>query len=273
MSTSTLKPVEPEATTDQVFAFAVRFATEVRSWHLPGSVVQAAKDQTDHLVWDAIKNVLIPKPEIVEVTEKFIPRIEVLSERPKPCAKRSADDQVADFREMYRGLRWTWTESGLIIPQYQGGFDRLLVFADPTLTNNKEFDVCQASFPSWRYKEDLNSAVPADKDQRHSSRGPYAIWVRDSEDLDRDLIGLSADTILERGLKTLTLLERQLYELVYFRETGQHLDKRTWTLCSGSRDSGGDVPYAGWGYDEFEVRWYNPGCGSPLVGARQAVSL
>lgn len=275
MSTSTLKPVEPEATTGQIFALAARFATGVQSLHLPGRVVQAAKNQTDHPLWVAVRNALVPKPKpVVDVTEEFVPRIQIVSERPKkPCKDRSVDDQITDLKEMYRELRWAWTETGLVVPDYRKGFDRVLVCADPTLTNNKEFDVCQASFPSWRYKEDLNSAVPADRDERHPSRGVYAIRVRDSEDPDRDLIGLSAENILERGLKTLTLLERQFYELVCFRETGKHLDRGTRTLCSGSRGSGGPVPYAGWGCGGFGVDWYSPDRGDPGLGARQAVTL
>lgn len=48
----------------------------------------------------------------------------------------------------------------------------------------------------------------------------------------------------KRGI---TLRERIIMELEYFKKTGQHLDIRNITLCSGSRWSDGNVPDANWG--------------------------
>lgn len=279
MNTTPSTP-EPKADAGHVFALASRFVTELYSWNLSAKTVQAAKDQKEHPVWEAIRKALDPKPEPVvistvptPITEVFIPRIQILSERPKPCAKRKVDEQITDLKRMYKELQWAWTEPGLTVPRHQKGIDRLLVLADTGFTNNQLFGVCKNSFLSWSYVTDLDSGIPVKNDERHPSRGAYAIWVRDDDGPDRDLMGLSANEITARGLKTLTILERMLLELVYHKETGQHLDTRTFTLCSGSRDSDGCVPGACWRDDKFWVRWCNPGCGDPYIGARQAVTL
>ena len=165
------------------------------------------------------------------------PHIEVLREAPKPCASRSADEQIAGMEYMYKMLGWSFTTSGLIVPEKRPGFDRLIVLADTTLTNNRVYDACDASFPSWRYAADLDAAIPADKDERHPKNGIYAVWFRDCVEADEELKNLSANMLREQEpkIKTITVIERQMLELVYYMETGKHLDIHNWTLCSGSR--------------------------------------
>ncbi len=272
-----------KATPDQVFALAGRFATEVNSWGLPRDVVLEAKEKPDHPLWGAIRDVLVPKPEEKSVVTSVAallpnkvldtPRIQVLCERPKPCAERTGDDQVASLKDMYAKLGWEWTESSLIVPMRKTGFDRLIIIADTTLTKNQVFDVCKLSFSSWKCVTDLDTVIPVKKDQRHPAQGPYAIWVKDEVDSDHDLCRTSADMIQKRGLKTITLLERMILEVIYFRETCEHLDLKTWTLCSGSRDLDNDVPCVVWDEDGFGVSWYKPGHKHPGIRARQAVTL
>lgn len=144
-----------------------------------------------------------------------------------------------------------------------------------TLTNNRVYEACEASFPSWRYTPDLDSGVPSDKDERHPKNGIYAVWFRDCVEADEDLKSLSADMIAAREpkLKTIILLERGLLELVYFMETGRHLDIHNITLCSGSRDSCGFVPNAHWHDGKFKVRLDYRDLRSPRLRSREAVSL
>lgn len=63
-------------------------------------------------------------------------------------------------------------------------------------------------------------------------------------------------------------------ELDYFKETGEHLDVKNITLCSGSRDSDGDVPDVDWDPDDGKVRvhWYDAGGSDGSLGAREIVS-
>jgi len=58
---------------------------------------------------------------------------------------------------------------------------------------------------------------------------------------DATILGKSAREA-DSHMTGITLRERLLMEIEYFKETGQHLDVKGWTICSGSRDSVGCVP-------------------------------
>jgi len=47
--------------------------------------------------------------------------------------------------------------------------------------------------------------------------------------------------------------------MIYFRETGKHLDIQNVTLCAGSRSAAGNVPCVDWNDGEVRVRYYDPG--------------
>ena len=86
---------------------------------------------------------------------------------------------------------------------------------------------------------------------------------------------LSANQLAKRNHKGITLLERLLLEMGYFLATGKHLDEKNVTLCTGSRDSVGGVPYVYWNSDDRKVyvRWYHPGDSDGGLRSRSAVSL
>lgn len=168
-------------------------------------------------------------------------------------------------------LGWEFNTTGLIVPKRRAGFDRLIVVANTTLTNSCVFEACKASFPSWRYWNDLDSGVL--ENERDPKNGTYAVWFRDKIEADEGLKDKSACDIRAMDLKTITLLERQLFELVYFMETGRHLDIENWTLCSGSRDLGGHVPGTNGDYDRFRVGYGFPEEHDPSLRSREAVSL
>lgn len=101
-------------------------------------------------------------------------------------------------------------------------------------------------FPKWKYMDEaLDTAIPTH--ERHPRHGSYAILVRDVQEADEENANLSASDVSERKMFTETILERIFHELFYFWKTGEHLDTQNWTLCSGSRGRGGDVPGARWG--------------------------
>jgi hypothetical protein len=175
-------------------------------------------------------------------------------------------DEWAAFYQKYFGLDCDFSQ--LRIPKRRPGFDRLIVVAKG-LTLNQVYGVCSKHFPCWRCTDDLDEAIPVNDRKPDQA---YAIWVRDRKEADEELKNLSADQLTEQGIPGITLLERMLYESKYWDETGEHLDRQNWTLCSGSRDAYGYVPYANWGGDGFEVDWY---CSSNQHGglrARAAVS-
>lgn len=72
----------------------------------------------------------------------------------------------------------------------------------------------------------------------------------------------------------ITLRERLLFELEYFKKEGKHLDVDNWTLCAGSRDRDGDVPRVYWSSDYRNVRvdWCDPDYSDGGLRSRSAVS-
>ena len=165
---------------------------------------------------------------------------------------KTIEDQVREWQSFYQELGITLDPSGLMIPERKPGFDRLIVVAKG-MTNNRAYDECKKRFSCWKYTNDLDKAVPTN--DRDAKDGTYALWIRDRVEADEELKNQSADDLTEANIKGITLLERLLYELKYFTETGKHLDKKTVTLCSGSRRAGGGVPRADWYRGGLEIRW------------------
>ena len=164
--------------------------------------------------------------------------------------------------------------SGIQIPDRPAvGKWRLLILV-PGLTNNCVYDVLQKHFTCWRYTEDLDAGVPVNE-RDPSKIGAYAIWVRDVIEADDCHKNKSANMVAaERPvLKTETLLERMIHELVYFLETDGHLDTSNWTLCSGSRGAGGDVPCACWYGGKFQIDWFYAGYWNDGLRPREVISL
>jgi hypothetical protein len=168
-------------------------------------------------------------------------------------AKPTLQEMLVDWTNFYKevfGLDLDF--SGIPIPDRKPGFDRLLVVAKG-MTPQHLFDRCAELFPSWKYADkNLDEVIKSD---RTSQNGHYAVWVRDRVEADEENRKLSANDLKVRGGDEITAEERMLYELKFFKETGQHLDKTNWTFCAGSRDSYGNVPYACWCSDGFGVYW------------------
>lgn len=147
---------------------------------------------------------------------------------------------------------------------------RLLIIAQG-LTLNQVYGAMSKAFQCWRYKDDLDANVT--KNIR-DTKIAYAIWVRDGVEPDENYLGKSTNQADPNMTIGVTLLERMIYEIVYFDETGKHLDVKGVTFCTGSRDSDGSVPFVAWGPDNQEVRvdWYNLAQAYAKYGLREAVS-
>lgn len=158
----------------------------------------------------------------------------------------------------------------IFIPTKRAGFDRLLIILQG-MTTQRIFDKCVELFTSWkRTEKDLDEFVKSD---RIAQNGDYAIWVRDRTEADEELRNLSASQLKEQKIPGITLEERLIYELKYFKETGKHLDSENVTLCSGSRDFVSDVPDVS--FDPVcgvMVSWTNPDYNHPnSARSRQVV--
>lgn len=180
----------------------------------------------------------------------------------------SEDDIRAKWQAFYKEhFNLDVDLSQVVIPDYQPGFDRIIIIAQG-LTINQVIEACRKHFNVWTYTEDLDKAVI--KNDRSSAEASYAIRIRDRVEADEELKNMSANQLAQENIKGNTLLERLVFELVYFVETGNHLDIDNYTLCSGSRYSGGCVPCVGWGGGGLGVYWYGPGS---VVGGLRARSV
>lgn len=186
-------------------------------------------------------------------------------------AIQDLQDILADWQTFYReefGIEADF--SNLRIPQ--AGFDRLIVIAQG-ITAQKVYDQCKKNFDCWKYTDkNLDEAVPTS--DRKAENGSYAIWVRNRVEADEELKNLSSNQLKKKNIQGITLTECLLYELKYYKETGKHLDIKNWTLCSGSRHSGGPVPCVRWDPDRrrLEVAWCSSDRASDCLRSREAVS-
>ena len=124
----------------------------------------------------------------------------------------------------------------------------------------------------YTYVDDLDNGVPTnDRDLSNSS---YAISFARAVEADEANKNLSANMLKKRDHKGITLLERLLLELGYFMATGKHLDERNATLCTGSRNSDGYIPYVYWSsvYRLVSVGCCSPGGRGGGLRSRSAVS-
>ena len=159
--------------------------------------------------------------------------------------------------------------SNLKTPPKQEGFDRLIIVPEG-ITPNRIYEACAKNFPCWKWTEDLDKAVVRND---RESRETYAGWVRDRRESDEENKNISADQAKEKKIQGITLGERLIFELKYWDETGEHLDVKNLTICSGSRGSGGGVPYVN-DYDgEVGVRWCFPQDAGSYWRVRTVVSF
>ena len=161
---------------------------------------------------------------------------------------------LASWQEFYRDLFGLEVDfAGLSVPTQMKGFDRLIVVAQ-WMTPQRLYDKCTEFFPCWkRADKDLDKVVQS---ERTAKDGACAVWFRDAVEADEDLKNLSANDLKKKNIPGITLEERLLMELKYFKETVQHLDRQSSTICSGSRYSDGSVPLVNWRLDRLFVDRY-----------------
>ncbi len=186
---------------------------------------------------------------------------------------KDLSSQLKDWKNFYKKFFGIDADfSSVRVPERNYGFDRLIVVAQG-LTPNRVFQACKDKdyFPCWHYGRDLNKETRGRNDREPTQH--YAVWIRGRVEADEELKDLSAETLKERGIQGITLLERLIFEFKHWDETGGHLDDhQSVTLCSGSRHSDGSVPYVHWLAGKFKVGRYNPRNASFDVRTRAVVS-
>ncbi|OGZ83261.1 MAG: hypothetical protein A2416_00380 [Candidatus Staskawiczbacteria bacterium RIFOXYC1_FULL_37_52] len=185
-----------------------------------------------------------------------------------PSDEELLEDWVKFYQDVFQ-LKLTFN-GALIVPARKPGFDRLLVLAKG-MTPQRLYDKCDELFPSWKYTDsNLDEVIKSD---RTAKNGHYAVWVRNRQEADEENWNFSADQLKRLGTPEITLEEREVYELKFFKETDDHMDKSNRTLCPGSRHTLGNVPSADWGGGGFGVDWHSPGSHCCRLRSRSVVSL
>lgn len=123
------------------------------------------------------------------------------------------------------------------------------------------------------YVDDLDTAVPT-HDRDPNRDGSYLVGFNRAVEADEENAGSSADQLAQVKHKGNTLPERLLLGAGFYITTGLLLDVVNWTLCSGSRGSGGNVPDVYFYSDSHKVyvNWYNPRNANRNLRSRSEVS-
>ncbi|OGY41847.1 MAG: hypothetical protein A2Y67_03265 [Candidatus Buchananbacteria bacterium RBG_13_39_9] len=178
--------------------------------------------------------------------------LQLLNEGKAIRKEKDVQVMIHEWREIYREDGIEADFSNLWIPAYKKGFDRLIVIPKG-LKIQQVYDNCAKLFPCLKNfilfprpnSGDINLDKLVTNNDRDPANGGYAIWLRDRIEADKELKSLSANDLEKKKISGITLLERLLYELKYYKETGEHLDVKNHTLCSGSRDSIGNPAIVG----------------------------
>lgn len=111
----------------------------------------------------------------------------------------------------------------------------------------------------WTYYDDLDANVHKN-DRDPNCDGAYLAGFRRTIEADDEFANKSANQLAEIGHQGIVLVERLVLGFGFFVTTGQHLDVKTATLCTGSRDGDGCVPRVVWssGLRRVCVFWCSP---------------
>ena len=188
-------------------------------------------------------------------------------------ATGTIDKKVVEWCRFYREIFGLDLDpSEIRLPEERKGFGWIVLVAKG-LTYNYVFEKCETHFngEAWRYCADLDKAVTMND---RESTETYAIRVRDRIEADEEHKNKSANMVTKEGVKGMTGLERMLLELWYHWKTrGDHLDRKTSTICSGSRYADCNVPSARWFGGRFIVGGVLPDDRGDDWRVRETVSL
>lgn len=169
--------------------------------------------------------------------------------------------KICGFERMYRDtfhIRPAF--NGVTIPKLSlgvGRIGRLLILA-PGMGADRLYWKCNNLFPCGGLQYGyLDENV---RSERTTDNGAYAVWVLNCR-----------DAVEQDCSPGITLPERLLLEIVYFLETGGHLDIETETLCGGSRFIGGDIPTVYWSGGCLEIGKRHPDFTYPGLRCREVI--
>jgi len=140
------------------------------------------------------------------------------------------------------------------------------------LTIQRRFDVAKEMFDgaasNWTNGNLDDVVTDNDRDPQQES----IIRLRPNIEADEQFVNISADKLTKINHTGICLHERIDFETFVFWLTGDHCDLKNVTLCSGSRYSGGDVPYVSWSGGELLVGWNGASFSLVSLRSRKVVS-
>ncbi len=139
---------------------------------------------------------------------------------------------------------------------------------ETTQTTSEILNECRKLFTVYSYYDDTRLDKDFPPPKKLTTR-----YFKKNIEADEEYKNKSAKEIEGKG-EFITLRERLLMEIAYFKDTGEHLDIENWTLCAGSRNAGGSVPRVGWGSGgrRLVVSWSYVDSSNPILRARAGVS-
>lgn len=188
-------------------------------------------------------------------------------------ASESVSDILASWQRLYRDELGIEVDTANVRIPERPNYPAWLILVVQGITSNRVIEACRKHFGINLPEIEDHDAATKDRNDRESIQ-TYAVWVRATVAADEELANLSVVNCKARKIVGITLLERLLLELRYFLETGEHLDPETITLCNGSRDSLGDVPYVRWisRFEKLSVDWCGRQDRRPNLRARLVIS-
>lgn len=227
-------------------------------------ITQGQKKQIGRFIADSVEGFLETLLIGKDAAQKVIERGGELQAAIKAAVESKifefSSSQIAEWTKFYSDyLGLTVDLSSVKIPERRNGFARVIIIAKELLiaSNGKPhafvIKAMKKNFSVWAhsYADDLDKAIV--KNDRWPEKASYAVNFRDRVEADEELRNISADELTKCGIPGTTFLERLLYELKFFAETGEHLDLKNWTLCSGSRYFDGGVPHVNFCDGEVDV--------------------
>lgn len=238
------------------------------------SMTQNQTKQILRFAEDALGKMNLSKPQAQQIIKQGDIFQDNLGKAFKELSVDHADF-IADWQDFYKKYFNLKVDlSRALIPEYRADFNRVIVIPKG-LTLTQAIVSVEKKINLWTWRSDNlleDKDVPVN--DRDTEKGSYTVSFRDRIEADEELKNKSADDLIKVKITGITLLERLIFELKYFQETGEHLDINTWTLCSGSRYLGGDVPRVGWNSDggRIMIGWISLGDAGDDLRTRVAVS-
>ncbi len=153
------------------------------------------------------------------------------------------------------------------LPARKSDFDRLIIVAKG-IAPNRVYATCEKHFSCMRSYNNLDRDVPIND---RMPKQTYAVASRNEIESDRQYKNMCADDLIKKNIRGATLLEHMLFCLKHFWETGNHLDRRDITMCSGSRYKDGRVPTTISDRGVFKIHWCSRHDRYPRLRVREVI--